>query len=217
MNLVISKKTVLVAIALLVGICCLVFGTGPLINYLNEKTVDFKLSEYAKSIDIYAEKDSSGGPVASLNTSGTIRLKPGRYLVTPRGDNIITDEIYIEIDQTTTEISVNPYFTEEYLSTAFDADLKAIQEAIYKKYPNTIKDFTLSTGKFYHFGDWYGATLYNTQPFGEIGIDTYGILLHKENSWWGVVGDPEIVFLRASYSTVPEDIIDDVNQMIILN
>lgn len=217
LNPTIIKKTILALIAAAI----LVSGVLLLLDWMSYRNVTFNLSSETKSIAIYDEdqyelyRESDRSSVVpesrTLQATGALRLKLGTYYVVPIGDNISTDTIKVSVDDNTDSIDINTYYSEDYLTSNFSDQIPEINTTISNKYSKIIASYTIENGRFYHYGDWYGTTLYS-EPTREGGSDTYGVILHKVDGAWQVVATPEIVFRYSDHNDIPADIIDAVNQ-----
>lgn len=206
---------VLIAAAVLIG------GVMFMLDWLSYKNVTFNLSSDTKSITVYSEdqyetfRESEGSSSVAnsgtLKSTGILRLKADTYHVIPTGDSISPDAIKVGVDDNTESVDINPYYSENYLANNFSDQIPDINTVISDKYSKIIANYTIESGKFYHYGDWYGTTLYN-EPTAEGGSDTYGIILRKVDNKWNIVTTPQIIFRYSDHKNIPEDIIDAVNQ-----
>lgn len=221
----ISKKRIITASIGLVVIGLVIWGSLALLEFLSWKTVTFSLSSGTKSITLYnssyvsddsepSEDSGTAQQVAYREGSGTIRLKAGTYYVIPSGDNVTDEAIKVLIKTDTTEVTIDPYYSDDYLAKSFTGELSTINTAIEQKYKNIIDQYIINTGTFYHFGNWYSTTLHkNSVEQGE-GIDVYGIILRKENGVWNIAASPQIVFTYKDYRHIPADILYATNEAI---
>lgn len=202
---------------MLVVIVGVAIGIWALLDYLSYKEVTFTLSLETKSISVYSnDPDSEAGAdmkaVASREGSGPLRLKPGHYYVLPVGDGIIDNPIQADVNDSTKELSIKPYYTSEYLFTHYSSELGSIRTVINEKYQSLIGNYAVADGTFYHYGGWYTTTLRNTAPSGASGVDTYGIVLRKEGSQWSIVATPAIIFAYNDYKNIPADVLYGINK-----
>jgi hypothetical protein len=212
----IAKKITMFATLALIIIGTIIFA----VDWMSYKNITFKLSSETKSIavydaetyDLYSTGDSSVKPSGSLDKSGTLRLKVGTYYVFPTGNNVSTNSIELKVDSSK-EVEINPYYSEQYLSDKFSGQIEIIDNIIKEKYQKIIGGYTIDDGTFYHYGDWYGGTLYSN-PTESDGSDTYGIILHKVNGSWQIAAAPQIVFRYSEHQDIPSDVLDSVNQSV---
>ncbi len=208
------------AISLVVAVI-LIGGGWFVIDWLSYKSVTFNLSSNTKSIAVYdedqyetyakSEGSSSAANDGKLESTGTLRLRTGTYYVVPMGDDISLDKIKIQINDNTKSIDIKPYYSDDYLTSNFSDQMAAINTTISDKYADIISDYTIDNGTFYHYGDWYGTTLYS-EVTREGGSDTYGIILHNVDGVWRIAAAPELVFRYSDHKDIPTDIIDAVNR-----
>ena len=214
-----SKKTVITIASTLIVLALITWGIFALVEFMSWRNVTFTLSSGTKSVTLYDASYATDNPdaaksVASLDGSGTLRLKDGTYYVVPKGDTISSDAISVVINSNNTEINIDPYYSEDHLKQAFTGELSSITSTIQQKYKNIISQYDIKTGTFYHFGNWYSTTLQkNTVEQGE-GVDVYGIILRKENGVWNIVAPPKLVFAYKDYRSIPADVLYAANQSI---
>ncbi len=211
------KKFAIVLVAAAIVVCGILFA----VDWLSYKNVVFNLSSETKSITVYdadqyefysaSNGDSSAANSGTLKATGQLRLKVGDYYVVPTGDTISLDAIKVQVDDDGTSIDIKPYYSEDYLASAFSDQIATINTVVSDTYPTIISGYTIKDGTFYHYGDWYGTTLYN-EPTREDGSDTYGVILHKVDGAWQIAATPELVFRYSDHKDIPTDIIDLVNR-----
>lgn len=226
-----NKKLIITLSAAFLGIVAIGIGSVMLIEYLSWKTIQFNLSAGTSSIKIYDAVsidelnnqyiDETGGDeeaevsnlLATINGSGTARLKEGRYYVVPSGDTIANDIIAVDIKNDTSAVSIAPYSSSDYLFETHSQEIPAIQSVIKNEFPSVAKGYSIAQGVFYHTGEWYSTTLHDSSPYAMLhGYDTYGVILHKEDGAWKVAARPSIVFSYSDNRSIPEDIVDAVNR-----
>ncbi len=186
------------------------------LDYSSYKSISFNMSTNVSSAVIYSAsypEDGASAKITTLSSSATVRLKPGTYYITPTGENIVTDTYEITVDRSTTNIDINPYYSDSYLSSNFTDELTSITSVLKSAYPAVGSDYSLGEGHFYHFGDWYGASLYKS-PDANGAYDFYGVILHKMNGSWGIAAPPKLIFSYSSYPEIPKDIIYAVNSIV---
>ena len=111
-------------------------------------------------------------------------------------------------------VPIDPYYSTQYLATAFSSELPHIKAALSSKYPSLGSNYTIDTGTFYHYGDWYSTTFYNAAPNPGDGVDIYGVILHKVGETWDITGTPNLVFNYAANPSIPKDIVDSTNHLV---
>lgn len=214
----VNKKLVIWVAGCVVLLAVIVGGIIWTLDYLSWRPVTFNLSSETKSITVYPSGNSlqdeysdTTQAIGELDKTGTLRVKPGVYVVIPEGDKIATDYIEVTIADDTKEITINPYYSSEYLAEKFSDHTSSIHTLIKQRYEPVTNNYGVDTGAFYHFGDWYTTFLYK-QPAGYDDSDKYGVILHKEGEEWKIVTTPEIVFKYSDYENIPRDIIDAANK-----
>ena len=190
------------------------------VEYLSWKNVSFNLSKETDSIKIYSKDDYSNDgdgmdipALGELKGSGSVKLKVGSYYVSPTGDDVSGRLLEIEVKNDTSFVEIKPYYSEEYLSTAFSNDIKTIKEIMQSKYASSINDYRIDNGVFYRYGDWYGTSIFKEPGSGGV-PNIYGVILHKVDNRWVVAAPPKMVYSYSEYKSIPADVIDSVNQYV---
>lgn len=211
------NKRVLWLLGILAGILIIAVSIPFVADYSSYRSVSFKLSDTVSEVTIYGSSYPDEGirtKITSLDKSSSIRLKPGTYYVAPSGSTVVTDAYEITVDASTNTIDINPYYSESYLSEHFAGEVAGITNAITSKYPSiATAGYTIGEGAFYHFGDWYGATLYKS-PDVNGAYDFYGVILHKVEGQWQIAAPPSLLFTYGDYPTIPKDIVFAVNAVV---
>lgn len=191
-------------------------------NYFTSKEVSFSLSKDTDSITIYDGNsvktfDPLRKPpvITSINKSGTVRLRSGIYYIIPKGDKLNVTPIRVDVDNTTTTIDIQPYYSPSYLKSTYAIEIPQINLVLSGKFSQLINSYEVLTGTFYHFGDWYATTLKSKVLLSQNDdIQTYGVILKRDGMTWKIASAPSISFSYAQNSDVPRDIIDKVNQAV---
>lgn len=214
----ITRPILVKIIVLLIVLGTLIGGLMGTQEYLSWKNVTFTLSSGTKSVTIYYSEQnpdhvSDLDKAATVDASSTIRLKVGSYIAIPNGDSIANTPIVFEVKDART-VNIDPYYSDDYLTTTFAGEIDTINKVVDAKYPIIATKYVIETGRFSHFGDWYATTLYNSSPEPGEGVDIYGVILHKTDGEWVVVGKPEIVFTYTANPDIPRDVVDSTNRFI---
>lgn len=210
-----TRRNIILASVGAVVLVGAVLGGRWLIAYLSERVVTFTLSQNVTSI-VVTNNDvatSCSGSCPSLvnktlSTSGKLRLPDGQYSITPSGDNIVTDRIYITVSKDATSFSVDPYYSETHLSSLLASESAPLLAAIVSAYPTILSQYSIGGGTLYRHGDWYISSL---MPVGSGDSDVYSIILHKTNGVWLVVTKPSLYYKYTEYPSIPKDILYQAN------
>ena len=179
-------------------------------------TINYK---NAKNIQIY----KTGGEHSSTNekTIGNIQSsgqkvslkKDVSYLLRYDGtDGYDSDEINFSVPVKDGRVDVNPYFSDNKLSTLVDGELAKINNTITSKYPK-IGLYRIEKGKMYHYGDWYSTKLTYTGK-DAFNSDSLRIVLKKTGNSWEVATNPPNIFLsKYYYKDIPEDVLIETNKL----
>lgn len=219
MNSKLSSKQIFILAITLAVIVLVLFTIN---HFLLKLRVGINLSENTDSAMIYSvtngELDESEQPVATVGQSKFIRIYPGDYIVKPIGDKISNDPINITISRSSSIINIDPFLSDDQLSTQFKSEITEINSILSTEYSDLIDDSFLEgefaiVGKFYHFGDWYSTFIYPKEIDSRtFTTDTYSVILHKEEGGWKIAAPPKIVHSYKDYPEIPKDIIDKANR-----
>lgn len=102
--------------------------------------------------------------------------------------------------------------SKEKLETMLAKEQSAIDQVLSTTYPQLSELYTVTDGKLYHDGSWYGATLLY-KGSDELSRDTLRLLMQKKDNTWKIRTDPPAIILHAAdYPDMPKDIIQDLNK-----
>lgn len=206
-----SKLKKIIIISVILGLILLVVLL--IANYMSFKTITFSLSSNVSSVKIYQESTNSK-PIATLNATGSIRIKPGKFFVIPNSTNgsVSTEPIEVSINNETSTIIINPYYSSEYLSSNFTDDIKEIDEVIINKYSPVASDVVIHNTQLFHYGEW-GVVIINKKIEPRVGVDFYSVVVKKDGDSWVIVSKPSIVQSYSDNPDVPRDIIHEANEI----
>ncbi|HEY5695644.1 MAG TPA: hypothetical protein VIQ80_02310 [Candidatus Saccharimonadales bacterium] len=203
--------TGIVAIALIIG--------GVLFQYyasFHKVTIEIKRPEL--TVDIYRanpnaeEMDAtSGTKITTTSETKTLSLQADKYYVLPQGDKYDNSAIPFTIKDKDATISVNPGFSNTYLTSLLQQELSTVKSVMLTKYPFITTGFKLNDGKLYEDGTWYGTTLIQNADPGSNG-DVYRTVLHKVNGTWQFVATPAIIISTLDHKDIPETVLNDLNR-----
>lgn len=210
-----TRKNIILAFVGIIILIGVILGIRWLIAYLSERVVTFTLSQNVTSIVVTnndAATSCSGSCPSlvnkTLSASGKLRLPDGQYSITPFGDNIVTDRIYITVSKDATSFSVDPYYSETYLSSLLESESAPLLASIVSAYPAILNQYNVGDGTLYRHGDWYISSL---MPVGNGDSDVYSIILHKTNGAWSVATKPSLYYKYTDYPSIPKDILYQAN------
>jgi hypothetical protein len=155
--------------------------------------------------------NSHNTPLFKLDSPQTIRLKKGVYDFavsdpTHKFENPITK---INIGSDTNNLTIDPLFTDQELTTLLSTKRSAIQQALLNNYPSLFSFYTITSAQLYKYGNWYGAVLSpNSSQF-----DTLRVIMTYKNGAWRIAANPQINISIPSNPSIPSDVIDAVDQL----
>lgn len=218
MNYKLSTKQILIIVMTVIAIVLVFFTIN---HFLFKLRVSVNLSEDTDSVMLYSategKLDESKPPLVTIDQSKFIRIYPGDYIVKPVGDNISNDPINVTISRDSSIINIDPFLSDNQLSTRFKSEIPEINSVLNTEYNDLIDENFLDgkfavVGKFYHFGDWYSTFIYPKEIDSRtFTTDTYSVILHKEGGW-KIAAPPKIVHSYKDYPEIPIDIIDKANR-----
>jgi hypothetical protein len=212
-----SRKNIIILIILSILTIALIAGGFAYKYYMSFHKVTVTVQASDLTVDAYQQKpgvdeqDASSG-IKQDTVKGTkiLSLQAGTYFALPQGNKYDTSAVSFIVKDSNMSVTINPGFSEEYLSSLLKQELPAIKTVITTKYPAATTNFTLNDGKLYKDGTWYGTTLVQNAEAGNNG-DVYRTVLHKINGVWQFAATPEIVLTAPTHKDIPQDILSDLN------
>lgn len=173
------------------------------------KNVVFTFDTTKGSITLTDSAKKVYTPVANKE----IRLKKGEYTLSKSGENVAKSSSTLTINDDSGNIAVDFSYTDQYLETLYDAQQIDIYAAILQKYPAVKSDYTITGGRLYNQGEWFGAALTNNDR-QSANRDTLRILLYKQDDEWNVISQPPMpVLSKADYPDAPYDTLRAINRV----
>lgn len=209
------SKIILLFVALSAGIA---FGI-----YKNHQQkfqeVSIKLPRSVK-ISIYKDLGGDGPfnydkdktPLFILESSQKVELEKGIYdLVLDNPSNDYSNPVIKKmVDYGTTQIVVEPAYTDSKLASLLPAARPGALIGLYADYPLIRQNYTISKDALYGFGDWYGAVLQPKDPTQ----DVLKVMLHEvDNSWKMAVKNPDISIGKPANPGVPPGVLDQLDKL----
>lgn len=197
--------TISIIVAVIIG---LLIG----LNYfLSLRKITFKLSADVSSITIYnkANFESKKNPL-KISSNQTINLQTGDYIIIPAGEKITSNQINMAVTKDT-DINIDPNYSEEYLASLLTEAKNNIYKVLTANYPNIINNYSLQTKQLFIKGEWFGGLLVNNQSNRNTTKDSFRFIAYKENNVWQIINYPDLILSKSSYSKVPIEVLNAVN------
>ncbi|MGB2787472.1 MAG: hypothetical protein WBB94_03765 [Candidatus Saccharimonadaceae bacterium] len=206
------KKLIIIFTAVIVLVTSVYFAYSYFASF---STVTFNLAEGVKEIKVYKNSDDETGDtvVATLQSSGEVRINNGNYYVTPSGDNIVNDNISIKITGNIS-IDIDPDYNSDYLTKLADIESGKIAEVINRSLTPAIENYDIEQVKVYNKADWAGVLLLPKDIDIQNPSGIHRVVLKKEGDSWIVVGLPQIVMTAYNTKNVPLDVLKSVNDLV---
>lgn len=198
-----SKRGV---VFLLIIIAALVSSIVFMTNRLSYKDVYIDIKQPGVSIDI---SKSSGGDVISVSSSEAVKLKPGSYMYTPKGDGTDNSTETFEVKESFT-LKIDPPYSSDKLNSILLESKDDIRKVITNKYPFVLQDYIISDEALYNRGEWYTAKIIQKVSGGNE-PDIYRTIAHKDGSTWSISVKPTLSIDIESNKEVPSYAIRQVN------
>lgn len=196
------KKLIITAIALTV----IIVGVVLMITL---KPISFTFGEGVAAITIYTPKDRT---VAHLTESEARQWLPkGDYYAIPEGAQVNVDKIAFAVTHAAS-ITIDPGYSDEYLAKQTPAATDAISKILQDTYP-AASQYLIASEKLFHYGEWYGATLFNTASNPDAKKDFYRFIARYDGTTWKLVGTPQLVLSKKLLPGTPSRIVDAVNAL----
>lgn len=196
-----KKRLIIISLLVIIALVA-----GAIAAYwLSMKNVIFTLVDSDYHVVVRNEK---GRIVATVKQSVTLPLQPGNYLYTIDGEKYdASQKTHFSVDDSTSEITVNPSYSQSYLASLQKQEEAAITTVINARYPHT--SFTTSKLLLHGRGDWASLQLAAQQNPRDI-PETYRVILHRENTTWSISIPPSIAITAREYPDVPRDVINSL-------
>lgn len=204
------NRRVVGVVALLLSVFLLYIFVVAAKSYVSSVDVDV-LVENSKEVSIQL----SGNTIA--RSGGT---KPMRVRV-PMNTNI--EVLYVgsgdyesskrtvSVETTSQNIRIKPYFSDRKLSTMLQEQQPKITSAIVAYNPEVVGRYSIQEVTLHHYGEWASARLRWAGDLYNENNDSLWVVLQRKNNNWAVMGKPNIVLFKDTYSSVPEDILHKIN------
>lgn len=168
------------------------------------------------TVKIY-KKEADQQPVAeNIGLDTETKLKKGIYVVEFSGSDYEKQRIDVTLGESPQTVVITPRYSQNKLGDMFSAEKPDIYRVIHREIPQTTDNFEISEGKLYQLGEWFGGKIHQRQTSEEERqgyIDTFRVVLKKENGEWKIVTDPpEIIISHVKYPDIPRDILVDLNK-----
>jgi hypothetical protein len=204
-----------IGIALLVVALGLV-GVLKLIGSSDSVAVRFDYKN-AHGVAVYDSSKTVGDGnnvlVTKISTSGESKNldKDHSYFVTYEGNSgYAGGRADLNTKDSDSNVSIDPAYSRAHLDSMLQGELPDITQA-YQDLYGEVTAYHLQSGRLYHDGDWYGATLTYSGD-DNFNNDTLRIVFHKEDGIWKVkTVPPDITLSKFIYPDIPVDILRDVN------
>lgn len=166
-----------------------------------------------KATDDNGNYDPKSTPIASTNSSTTLKIKKDSYVVAAQAssDYKPTSQT-VELSIQPETVTLNPSYTDHKLSSLLEEQRADIIQIIAKKYSSLGDSYTVGTMKLYTTGEWCGVLLTPKDPNT---VDVRRLILNKKNGVWVIATDPPSVVVSAPvYPDIPKDVLSDVNNFL---
>lgn len=155
--------------------------------------------------------DGSKPPVWTGQAGQTFSLANGIYdFVLDDPDNrYASDVTRVDIDDNTTDVNLQPSYSQARLAALLPAARADAQAALYKRYPQIPGSYSVARDGLFGLGDWYGALL---KP-ADASLDPVRVILQKTTAGWVMAaGDPAISIGQPAHPNIPAEAIEQVDK-----
>lgn len=184
--------------------------------YASFKKVTIDIQKQNLSVDIFKrdpttdENSNADTHVATIQSSQILSLQAGKYYAVPKNDDYSNSQIGFVVADKDMTVTINPDYSDTFLSELLEKELPAITRAITTKYDLNKLGFTLNNGHLYEQGEWYATTL--MQEAGpRVNGDVYRTILHKKSDKWEVVAAPQLILTAPENKGIPNAILEAIN------
>jgi hypothetical protein len=209
----IPKKPLIMGSIIFVVLIGLIF----LLYFLKENRYVTFTIDYPDGSAILSDPSDTSKKFATIHNGSALWLSKRSYAVLFENDKLDKNPTTITVTDQTGTIKLDPNFSRETLQHMF-TDEQATLNATIKASVTSSQPYTLDNGTLYHHGEWYGTQLHVYKASSEdpdIGnpgnVDTFYLVLKKENNSWKVVAGPSLILTKPDNPTIPSYIIDALN------
>jgi hypothetical protein len=204
-----TQKRIIASIIGIILVIGVALGVRELLRY---HTISFTFASTVSSIDIYEDTGHSDKPsvAAHLSSSGSARLKEGKYYLIPKGRDIAQDKISLSVSKDET-IAVDPSYSAQYLRSLATAEQPAVASLLTKQYPAAMANYEIDSVTLYQKGEWAGVVLTPKGMDRQNPSDYYRVVAQKTNGVWKVISSPQVVLTLDNTPGVPRSILIAVN------
>ncbi len=195
-------------------IIVIVVGSSLWNKYLNKVSVTL-VPANGTTIEIGTPKDTEGAPsfaksLAKTSSKMSVRVSPGTYLVSYTAKDRAEQDSTVTIEHNTTLTSPKLEYTVSKLAALLPTEKDAIHSALASQASTiTLSRYNFKYEALYHDTSWYAASLVPTD--GLATLDPQMVIMHKVSGAWKLVAGPKIILYVGDYTSIPSDIIRDIN------
>ena len=204
-----KKKIIIISI-----VVTILIAMSVILGYLlSLREIDFEFSSNVSEITLYKKQDydKKNNPI-KIDESKKIKIQTGEYVIIPTGTIITNNPINITVSKDE-QISIDPDYSLNYLSSIALKEKDNIYKLLAEKYPNLIKDYDIKSEIAFQKGEWFGGLLINKNSTPNSKKDIYRFVAYKNNQTWEIVNYPELLLSQLNYPKVPSEILNSINQL----
>lgn len=204
-----NKKQLLIVISLLTVV---VVGALLIRYYTSFHSVDINLSDDLREVSVNLVTNEDSTLLQKITEDKIIKLQEGEYSIIPVGDKFSDKPIGFSVPATSS-LSVNPDFSEDYLSEKASGEISKVETTLSKAFPEQLSKFAINNYQLLKRGQWMGVVLTPNQFEFQNPEGVHRTLLKKDNDSWLVVEYPEPILTIYTTPDVPVDVLTQVNDI----
>ena len=204
-----KKKIIIISI-----VVTILIAMSVILGYLlSLREIDFEFSSNVSEITLYKKQDydKKNNPI-KIDEIKKIKIQTGEYVIIPTGTIITNNPINITVSKDE-QISIDPDYSLNYLSSIALKEKDNIYKLLAEKYPNLIKDYDIKSEIAFQKGEWFGGLLINKNSTPNSKKDIYRFVAYKNNQTLEIVNYPELLLRQLNYPKVPSEILNSINQL----
>lgn len=192
--------------------------------YQSKITIHFQ-SDFKEEIILSNQQKHQ---IAKFKTPQTLRLKPGSYLIQPKGQERYQNSIQSFDFKQNQTIVLNFDFDQSYYDKSFRLEPDKIANLLRQTYPETFKahDYQIIKGQFFQQGRYYvtaigqkGNLVDEDRAEKETKIlkkdvfisNIYYVVFEFKAKRWQQITHPELILSQVDYPKLPLNLIKQVN------
>lgn len=204
------KKITIISVIILLFLS-IAYGLWQNSNLYRSVVVEYKNIKSLKLNELNGDQEIGKDITSSFESGKSISIeKTKQYILSYTADDDYESGDVI-IDNDMSNVMINPEYSKDASDKIIDQSISDINRSINSSF-STASLYDIQRGVLLEQGTWYITKLTYKDVDDELNSDTLVVVLQKQSNGWVVALKPHIVFNKASYPNVPDNIIEVANR-----